>query len=131
MKEFKLDYIKGFQFNTKFGDFDLICDQPEDNGGNGEYPTPVPFFVASIAMCAATYAGFFYKKNKIDMKGFDIKGEYDVEYVKNARIKSIKLYIKSPGIDEKNRKRYEAFVNQCLIVNTVKECLDIEKVFVY
>ncbi|MFA7577087.1 MAG: OsmC family protein [Candidatus Muiribacteriota bacterium] len=131
MAEFNLKNIKNMQFEFEMDGMKILCDQPVDNYGDGEYLSPVPIFVSSVAMCAATYGGFFYKKNNIPMDNFKVTGSYEAEYSKKARIKSINLKIFSPDIPEKDRKKFEAFVNQCLIVNTIKDSLEITKEFFY
>jgi uncharacterized OsmC-like protein len=129
---FELKNTKNLQFNINYEDnTGFLCDQPVEDGGDGEFTTPVQCFVGSIAMCAATYAGFFYKKSNLSMEGFRIEGDYDVEYSKDARIKSVTLKIFTPNVDEKNRKRYESFVNRCLIMKTVKDCMEVTKEFIY
>ena len=56
----RLDFIDNMTFEVTNGPVKFRCDQPKDDGGDGNHPNPSEMFIGSIAMCAATFAGFFY-----------------------------------------------------------------------
>lgn len=130
MKEMKLEFVKNLTFEVENGPVKWRCDQPVSNGGDGEYPNPSEMFIGSIAMCAATYAGFFYQRENIDMTGFTIDVTYDV--VGNPkRYGDVTLTIHSPNVPEGKRKKYEKFVESCIVGRTVAEAVNLKEEFTY
>jgi len=126
----RLDFIDNMIFEISNGSVKYRCDQPVDNGGNGDYPNPSELFIGSIAMCAATYAGFFYKREGILMEGFNIDISYGV-FERPRRYGDVVLKIYSPNIPEKKRKKYERMVGMCTVGNTIHDAVNLKEEFIY
>lgn len=130
MKEMKLQFIKNMTFEVENGPMKWRCDQPKSGGGDGDYPNPSEMFIGSIGMCAATYAGFFYKREEIDMTGFSIDISYET-LEKPKRYGNVVLKIHSPHIPEEKRKKYEKFVESCIVGQTVADAVNLKEEFFY
>jgi uncharacterized OsmC-like protein len=140
MAKFRVDYIKNMTIKTTMNDGELVfyADQPVKDGGDGKYPTPSDYFLASIPMCASTYAIFFYKRHNLDMTGHYIDVEYSVSKRKDEKTGKPKrvyspiiLKIYSPNVPEDLREKYETFVNKCIVANSVETTIEIQKEFIY
>ena len=59
----------------------IITDQPLDNGGGNEGPTPFDLYLASIGTCAGVYVKSFCDNRKIPTDNIRIiqKTEFDME----------------------------------------------------
>ncbi len=130
MKHMQLRFIENLTFEVENGPVTWRCDQPADNGGDGNYPNPSEMFIGSIAMCAATYAGFFYKREKIDMTGFSIEISYET-VGQPKQYGNVVLSITSPNVPEEKRKKYEKFVDSCIVGQTVKDAVNLKEEFIY
>ncbi|PLX15291.1 MAG: hypothetical protein C0601_13320 [Candidatus Muiribacterium halophilum] len=126
----RLDFIDNMTFEVTNGPVKFRCDQPKDDGGDGNHPNPSEMFIASISMCAATYAGFFYKREGLSMEGFNIDISYEV-LEKPRRYGNVTLKIYSPNVPEKKRKKYEKMVGMCIVGKTVHEAVNLKEEFIY
>ncbi len=63
--EIKITFGEGLKVDVGIKGFTVKTDQPIDQGGKGEAPTPFDYFLASIASCAGFYALAFCKERQI------------------------------------------------------------------
>lgn len=54
------------------GEFSILTDQSEKQGGEGSAPTPFDLFLASLGTCAGIYAKRFLEKHKLNEEGLGI-----------------------------------------------------------
>jgi putative redox protein len=63
---------KGYEHEVEIREHRLIVDEPEDNGGGDQGPTPTELLAASLASCTAITIEMY-----ADRKGWDL-GEVEV-----------------------------------------------------
>lgn len=56
-------HVVGDRFRVAIRGHEIEVDQPLDGGGTDEAPTPTELFVASLAACAAFFAGRFLRRH--------------------------------------------------------------------
>ena len=101
----------------KYGEFDIHADATELNGGEGKYPEPFDYFVASVALCASHYAREFCLARKISTEGFCLKtSTRKSDDAKIVFVTSIKLPKDFPA---KYRKAILSTVNKCSVKKAI------------
>lgn len=70
-----------FKIESTIGSHTLIVDQPKTGGGEDAGPTPLEYFLLSLAGCIATIARIAAKQKRITLRAMDVKveGDLDVE----------------------------------------------------
>ncbi len=67
--------------NTPSG-FEIIVDEPENQGGTNAGPNPVEYVLASLAGCINVVGHMIAKEKGINMEGINIKLEGDIDPAK-------------------------------------------------
>lgn len=75
--EAKMD--NSFRVESDIRGHKVIIDQPTAGGGTDEGPTPLEYFLFSLAGCVATIGRIAAKQKKIDLRHFSVsvEGDYD------------------------------------------------------
>jgi len=107
----------GDRFRVEVGRHVLTVDQP----GTGDAgPTPTDLFVASLASCAAHYAGRFFVRHGIDPDGFGVDGTFTMAQDPPARVGRIDLALRLPrGFPDELRPRLAAVVAHCTVHTSI------------
>src|SRR5512137_1834855 len=114
--EAKLD--EKFKIDVKAGAHVMVVDQPKAGGGADAGPTPLEYFLASLAGCIGTVARIIANQKRIPLNGIDIKieGAYDVETLlgkskeNRAGFSGIKVTLNIDANMSKEEK--EAFIHE-------------------
>jgi putative redox protein len=103
---------KGYEHEVEIREHRLIVDEPEDNGGGDQGPTPTELLAASLASCTAITIEMY-----ADRKGWDLG---DVEVTADFTEASgdtpakFKVDIKSPaGLTDEQRERLLVIAHKC------------------
>ena len=95
----------------------LVVDQP-DTGDVG--PTPTELFVASLASCAAFYAGRFLSRHGIVPEGLGVSCAFEMAEDRPARVSAIDLRVAlPPGFPAELEPRLRAVVERCTVHNSI------------
>jgi putative redox protein len=75
--EAKMD--ASFRVESEIRGHKVIIDQPVAGGGSDEGPTPLEYFLFSLAGCVATIGRVAAKQKKIELRKFSVsvEGDYD------------------------------------------------------
>ncbi|MFB3881116.1 MAG: OsmC family protein [Armatimonadota bacterium] len=73
-----ITYLGGMKLLATHTGFEVLADQPTDQGGDNAAMTPTQLFVASLAMCVGTYVLFFAKRHSIPVEGMRIETDYQM-----------------------------------------------------
>ena len=96
-------------------------DVPAEQGGVGEYPTPVVLFAQSLMACALTTASMGAAKEDVDTTGWHAELKeigFDAAHSVVERI-AIHFHF-GQDVPEKKRKRLEAFTHRgCTVGNSI------------
>jgi uncharacterized OsmC-like protein len=69
----------GYRVDVKGADHVVIIDQPEAGGGKNEGPNPLEVFLFALAGCLGTIAAIVAKQERIELRGFEIEVEGDLD----------------------------------------------------
>jgi putative redox protein len=107
----------GDRYGVQIGEHTLTVDQP-DTGDAG--PTPTDLFVASLASCAAHYAGRFFARHGVDPDGFEVDAAFAMAADRPARVGYVDLRLRLPrGFPDELRERLSAVVDHCTVHNSI------------
>ncbi len=116
-----IDYLGGMKLLARHQGFEVICDQPEDWGGENSAMTPTQLFVAASAMCVGTYVLLFAKRHQIDVEGMKIECEYQMAQ-DPYRVGAIQVKVKLPGaISRRHLAGLQRAAEGCVVHNTLHQ----------
>ncbi len=140
-KTVKLNAIlgEGYRVDLKAGNHTMIIDQPVAGGGKDEGPSPLAVFLFALGGCLATIAKIKAKQERIDLRGFDVdvEGDIDTAYLMGkttegrAGFTEIRVSIKIDAdmTDEEKQAFFAAVDKRCPIsdnmVNDTKIVFDV------
>ncbi len=113
-------YLGGGKFEVETRGHKIVCDQPEDNGGENQGMTPPELLLASLATCAGFYASQYLKARSLSTDGLAVR--VTAEKAKQpARVGSFQIYVEAPGAggEPRHKEGLERAVKACLIHNTL------------
>lgn len=117
--EVLVEHLGALQFEIKARQHVIISDQPVDQGGFDEGPTPPELLLASLGSCAAFYAGVYLRKHKLA----DLGTRVHITAGKKkdpARMDDFHISIDVPvDLSPQHAAGLEKAVHQCLIHNTL------------
>ncbi len=97
-----------------------VCDQPVEEGGTDQGPTPVEMMMASLGSCVATMITFYAQQKKIDLSGFSVDVGFEKEQ-KPYRVSKIDVKVNYPGeTDEKLQRILARVAHACIVHNTLE-----------
>lgn len=81
VKTVKVDstWIGGMRIDVAAGGHTLIVDQPLAMGGKDEGANPLEYQLAALGGCLGTIAAIIAKQERIDLKGFSVGVEADID----------------------------------------------------
>ncbi len=116
--EVTAEFLGDSRFEVQARGHRVICDQPADNGGSDTGMTPPEFLLASLATCAAYYAAQYLKVRQLPAG--DLRVRVSAEKAQQpARLKSFRIEVTAPGLDERHQAGILRATKACLIHNTL------------
>jgi uncharacterized OsmC-like protein len=110
-------YEGGDRFGIGIRQHEVVVDQP-DTGDAG--PTPTELFVASLASCAAFFAGRFLGRHGIDASGLRVTARHRMADDPPSRVNAIDLILAVPaGVPAHLEPRLRAVVERCTVHNSI------------
>ncbi len=70
--EMKIYLKENMEVYADYKGYVIKTDQPEKDGGTGEYPAPFDLFLASIGTCAGLYVYRFCQQRDISTEGIEV-----------------------------------------------------------
>lgn len=115
MPTIEVGFPKGKKVSANMKGFTIETDQPIDEGGEGENPSPFDLFLGSIATCTGFYALRFCESKDIDMKGMKLvlntEKNPDTDLIGKMELK----LILPVGFPEKYEKAIIRSMNLCTV----------------
>ncbi|UIX34151.1 OsmC family protein [Streptomyces sp. GQFP] len=103
-------------------DHELTVDQPVEAGGDNEGPTPVEFFVASLASCVAYYAGRFLQRHHLAYERLRVKADFTMADDRPARVAAVRMRVLLPvELNPDQQQALRAVVGHCTVHNTLRQ----------
>ena len=108
-----------FTHDVKVRKHHLTADEPEDQGGQDEGPSPQELLAASLAACTAITMEMYAKR-----KGWDVAGmEVDCDYAPAERgcATTFKLVMRMPAhLSEEQVERLQVIAAKCPVHRTLE-----------
>ena len=132
--EFTIDVerLDNYKFKVKFDKEsmgEIITDETEEVGGEGEGPNPSRLLAASTLNCLMASLTFCLKKKKVDLSS--LKGEVTgtIERVdKRLRVTEFDVNI-YPSVDEEDKEKLkkcvDIFENYCVVTQSIRNGIDV------
>jgi uncharacterized OsmC-like protein len=122
MTTIQVTHLTTTRYGVTLGQHCLIIDQPEAAGGNDLGPTPVQLFVASLAACAAHYAGSYLARHGLTAEGLTVQGDYLMASDGTPRVTSITMTVTPPAdLPADRRAGLLALASNCTLHNTLRQ----------
>lgn len=95
--------------------YEVLTDQPRDNGGDGSAPAPFDLFLASIGTCAGYFVLAFCEKRGIPMQGIELVQRMEWDDASNLySLISLEIQV-PPTFPEKYRESLVNAANLCSV----------------
>jgi len=121
MGEIVIGHIEGDRYHIRIGDHEVTVDQPLEQGGTDEGPTPTELFVASLASCAAFFAGRFLRRHLGRDQQFGVDCRYHMSYDAPSRVSSVHLdLVLPPDLPEAVRDGALRAAERCTVHNSIE-----------
>lgn len=117
--EVKITQIDGVRFAVQARTHTVLCDQPQENGGDDTGMTPPEFLLGSLGSCAAFYAVQYLRMRKLADSGVEVS--VTAEKLKQpARLGDFKVQVDCPvPLSEEQAEGLKRAIHHCLIHNTL------------
>jgi putative redox protein len=113
-------FVAGEAYEVTVRGHHLVVDQPADAGGQDSGPTPTELFVASLASCAAFYAGRFLTRHGYSRDGLAVSAGYEIASDRPARVRNVRLIVRVPaGLPPERWAALRAVASHCTVHNTL------------
>src|SRR5690242_1257611 len=108
-----------YTHDVKLGSHQLVADEPTEQGGQDEGPSPQELLAASLASCTAITMEMYAKR-----KGWDVSGlEVDCDYAPAERgcATTFKLVMRMPAhLSEEQVERLQVIAAKCPVHRTLE-----------
>ena len=98
-----------FEIDINARKFKMTIDQPEP-GGTDKGPTPLEYFLFSLAGCLCSIGRIVAMQKKIELRSMEVKVEGDIDKSQRTGFNDIRAYIKIDAPMSKDEK--EAFIQE-------------------
>ncbi len=117
--ETTVDWAGGVRFIARTRGHEVVCDQPEDNGGTDAGMSPPEFLLASLGTCAASYAAEYLRARKLPQEGPRVRVRAE-KASQPSRLSRFSVSVELPPLDDpRHIEGVERAVKRCLIHNTL------------
>jgi uncharacterized OsmC-like protein len=122
MSDIQVRSLGGDAFAIRIRGHLVVADQPLESGGQDAGPTPTELFVASLAACAAFYAGRFLRRHKISTDDLEVRSEFRMSLGDLARVEEVTLWVDlPPGFPHERRSALRRVIERCTVHNSIRE----------
>jgi uncharacterized OsmC-like protein len=124
--EIRVSHLDGVRFAIQARQHEVICDQPQENGGEDSGMTPPEFLLGALGSCAAFYATQYLKTRNLTQHGVEVT--VTAEKLKQpARLGNFQVTVTCPApLDETQAEGLRRAVRHCLVHNTLLTPAQIE-----
>lgn len=115
----KVTFPGGVKVAAQVDGFEIMTDQPVEDGGSGTAPSPYDFFLASIGTCAGFYVLRFIQQRKLSTEGLTLTLDIERD-PESRRLTKVLLAIQAPvGFPEKYHKAIIRAAGMCSVKNAL------------
>lgn len=121
MGEIVVGHVEGDRYRIRIGDHEVMVDQPLEQGGTDEGSTPTELFVASLASCAAFFAGRFLRRHLGTDQEFGVDCRFQMAYDAPSRVSSVHIdLVLPPDVPESVRDGALRAAERCTVHNSLR-----------
>jgi putative redox protein len=103
---------KGYEHEVEIREHRLIVDEPEDNGGGDQGPTPTELLAASLASCTAITIEMYANRKQWELGDVEVTADF-TEASSDTPAK-FKVDIRSPAeLTDEQRERILVIAHKC------------------
>ncbi len=103
MDHITVTWKEGVAFQIAARGFQIIADQPQEEGGRDLGPSPVELFIASLGSCIGYYMARYCERHDIPRAGLRVDLEWtDAE--NPHRIGEIRVYVRIPTVVPESKR---------------------------
>jgi putative redox protein len=114
-------HLDGDQFAIDIRGHTLLVDQPVQDGGTDQAPTPTELFVAGLASCVAFYAHRFLVRHELSTDGLAVRARFEIGGPP-TRVTSITVDITPPtALPPDRRGAFLAVASHCTAHNSLTQ----------
>ncbi len=118
--------VEGDHFAIEVRGHRVDVDQPVNAGGTDAAPTPTELFVASLAGCAAFFAGRFLRWHGVDDRDWSVRCAYRWSEDRPARVEVVEIELLLPaGLSPELRDGALRAADRCTVRESVRSGLDV------
>ena len=112
-------HLDGVQFSIQSRTHTILCDQPQDNGGQDAGMTPPELLLASLGSCAGFYAVQYLKTRHLAERGVEVSVTAE-KLRQPARLGAFRIHVACPiALSEEQTEGLMRSVRHCLVHNTL------------
>lgn len=119
-------HIEGDHFAIGIRGHEIEVDQPESGGGTDAAPTPSELFVASLASCAAFYAGRFLRRHAGTTGRWSVSCRYHWSEERRSYIDRVEIeLVLPPGLSDEVREGAVRAADHCTVRESIRWGVDV------
>jgi uncharacterized OsmC-like protein len=126
MSDISVRYERDDRFTINIRGHEVVVDQPIEDGGGDEGPTPSELFVASLAGCIGFFAERYLVRHNIPTEGLGVDARYEYSKEAPSRVAFIELQLAIPeAFPESNLPALMKVVEHCTVHNTLRQAPEV------
>jgi putative redox protein len=111
--------LEKFRHDVRVRSHTLTADEPEDQGGNDDGPSPEELLAASLASCTAITMGMYAKRKGWNASGVSVECEYTP--AERGCPTKFELVLKLPAhLSEEQLERLQVIAAKCPVHRTLE-----------
>ena len=119
-------HIEGDHFAVGIRGHEIEVDQPAASGGTDAAPTPSELFIASLASCAAFYAGRFLRRHLGATGAWSVRCTYHWSEERRSYIDRVEIGLVLPvGISDEVRDGAIRAADHCTVRESIRWGVDV------
>ena len=121
MAMIKVTFPGGTLVTSNFGNFEVVTDQPIEDGGTDSAPGSYMLFLSSIATCAGFYVQSFCHQRELSTEGMSMTLDIDRNR-KTRRLEKVKMAIQLPaGFQNKYKNAIIRAAGMCSVKKAIAD----------
>ena len=105
--------IDGFSHEVDLGDgFEMVVDEPTEDGGNGTGPRPTQLLASSLAGCTAITIELYAERKGWDLPGLEVAVEMQSDATKQPTHFAVEIALPE-GLDDEQRQKLMVIAEKC------------------
>jgi len=109
--------LDGFKVEVGIRNHRILADLTPDKGGSDAGPTPPEILLGALAACSAIYARIFAQREGITGE-ISVRAEAELTEPP-MNVQNFRVYVRLPGLPKEKLEKAYAFVEKCVVAQTL------------